>query len=400
VSVIPVCPASWSPKSHQRHWRPTGIWKWLDTLCGQCPHGVRARTPHIYTCQWSPSYSQFSFVYCALARALVCPPATPQIWTNSCRARHRLSAYDWWLHACTLLVIYIKLPVRCLICDHSFPPLVSGSVPNLNWYPFSMKNDNDGACSNFFSLVQICGHVPRRERHGSTPHGQESNYCTSTNLGVEWVSFHTETRQKQMSRNLIWISGHIKCPEIWFEFLDTSQDYWGVHNRVFSFQNLLDFSERKQTDLFSILLDCLIPEQLFLRTIVFDHPHLILSNLNCRRRAQTWCLYGQTHVRSWTQVLDPITAPHMYSEFVHLSNVQTCSVCTEHPSSAQTWIVHHLLFVFWSVKTRQKDTCCVQMFNARIELYAYTELNCASNMHICTVCCHDPAFKRPSFAFE
>jgi len=55
--VIPVCPASWSPKSHQRHWRPTGIWKGLSMLCGQCPHGLRARTPHKYTCQWSPSYS-------------------------------------------------------------------------------------------------------------------------------------------------------------------------------------------------------------------------------------------------------------------------------------------------------------------------------------------------------
>jgi len=78
-------------------------------------------------------------VCCALARALVCPPATPQIWTNSCRTRHRLRAYDWWLHTCTLLVMHIKLTVRCLSCEHSFPPLASGSVPNLDQYPFSMK---------------------------------------------------------------------------------------------------------------------------------------------------------------------------------------------------------------------------------------------------------------------
>jgi len=34
-------------------------------------------------------------------------------WTNSCRARHRLCTYDWRLHTCTLLVMYIKVPVRC-----------------------------------------------------------------------------------------------------------------------------------------------------------------------------------------------------------------------------------------------------------------------------------------------
>ena len=107
------------------------------------------------------------------ARALVCPPATPQIWTNSFRARHRLRAYDWWLHSWwlytrTWLVMYIKLSVGCLSCEHSFPPLVSG-CPNLNRYPLIMKDDNDGACSyNFFRLVQVCGHVPRRENLDKT----------------------------------------------------------------------------------------------------------------------------------------------------------------------------------------------------------------------------------------
>jgi len=67
VSVIPVCPASWSPKSHHWHWRPAGNWKGLSTLCGQCPHGLRARTPHAYTCQWPPSYSWCSSCWLSVA---------------------------------------------------------------------------------------------------------------------------------------------------------------------------------------------------------------------------------------------------------------------------------------------------------------------------------------------
>jgi len=60
VSVIPVCSFSWSPKSHHWHWRPAGNWKGLSTLCGQCTHGLRARTPHTYTCRCPPSYSRCS----------------------------------------------------------------------------------------------------------------------------------------------------------------------------------------------------------------------------------------------------------------------------------------------------------------------------------------------------
>jgi len=71
VSVIPVCPAR-SPKSHQGHWHPTGIWKGLSTLCGQCPHGLHARTPHVYACQWPPSYSQCPS-YCLSAAPLPGP---------------------------------------------------------------------------------------------------------------------------------------------------------------------------------------------------------------------------------------------------------------------------------------------------------------------------------------
>jgi len=40
---------------------------------------------------------------------------------------------------------------------------------------------------------------------------------------------------------------------------------------------------------FSILLDCSIQEQSYLRPIVFDHVCLIRSNLICRRRAQVQC---------------------------------------------------------------------------------------------------------------
>jgi len=83
----------------------------------------------------------------------------------------------------------------------------------------------------------------------------------------------------------------------------------------------------------------------------------------------------------------------MYSEFIHASNVQTCSARTEGPPWAQPWIFYHLLFVFGSVETTQKDAWCVQMlFNAGTEPYAYTEFKCASNMQICIVCRDDPAF--------
>jgi len=63
-----------------------------------------------------------------------------------------------------------------------------------------------------------------------------------------------------------------------------------VSATVFLVFRIYLMSQRKQTNLFSILLNCSIPEQLFLRTIVFDHPRLIHSNLICRHRAPTWCL--------------------------------------------------------------------------------------------------------------
>ena len=62
----------------------------------------------------------------------------------------------------------------------------------------------------------------------------------------------------------------------------------GVHKRVSSFQNLLDFWGRKRTNQFSILLDCSIQEQSYLRLIVFDHVCLIRSNLICRRLAPSF----------------------------------------------------------------------------------------------------------------
>ena len=88
---FPVCPASWSPKSHQRHWRPAGNWKDLSTLCGQCPHGLRARTPHAYTCRWVPSYSRCSsywsyFLIPKITSAALAPcrqlkGPQPAVWT-------------------------------------------------------------------------------------------------------------------------------------------------------------------------------------------------------------------------------------------------------------------------------------------------------------------------------
>jgi len=72
----------------------------------------------------------------SLARGLVCPAATPQIWTNICRARHRLRAYAWWLHMCTLQVMRIKLPVGCLSCEHLFLHVTSRFHPQPRSLPF------------------------------------------------------------------------------------------------------------------------------------------------------------------------------------------------------------------------------------------------------------------------
>jgi len=130
-----------------------------------------------------------------------------------------------------------------------------------------------------------------------------------------------------------------ECPEIWFEFLDTSRDYWSVRNRVVWFQNLLDFSERKRTNLFSILLDCSIPEQLFLRTFVFDHPRLILSNLICHRRGlrtritHTFtCRWPSRSVRWHSVSMSPsmVCLPATYEIWTNI-------YCTHHRLQVYAW---------------------------------------------------------------
>ena len=130
-------------------------------------------------------------------------------------------------------------------------------------------------------------------------------------------------------------------------------DYWGVRKRVSSFQNLLDFWGRKRTKQFSILLDCSIQEQSYLRLIVFDHVCLKRSNLICRRRAPVRCWWRQTHVYWWTQMLDTTTEPHMYSKFIDTWNMQICGEFSEHPSLEWPWILYHLLFWFGSVEIAQ-----------------------------------------------
>jgi len=111
---------------------------------------------------------------------------------------------------------------------------------------------------------------------------------------------------------------NVPSPEIWFVFLDSPRDYWGVRNRIFSFQNLLDFSERKRTNVFSVLLDCSISEQPLLRIIVFDHPRLIRSDLICRRRAP---MRFRWRTVPWTQ-LNVNMRPH--NSTAHVFQVHWC----------------------------------------------------------------------------
>jgi len=157
-----------------------------------------------------------------------------------------------------------------------------------------------------------------------------------------------------------------------------------------SFQNLLDFWGRKQTNQFSIVLDCSIQEQSYLRPFVFDHVRLIRSNLICRRRAPVQCWWRQTHVCWWTQMLDTTTAPHMYSKFIDAWNIKICGGCAEHPSLEWPWILYHLLFRFGSVEIAQKDMCCVQVIDVKPKPHAHAEFNCASNVQMCIVCSDSP----------
>jgi len=115
-----------------------------------------------------------------------------------------------------------------------------------------------------------------------------------------------------------------------------SRDYWGVRKRVSSFQNLLDFWGRKRTNQFSILLDCSIQQQSYLRLIVFDHVCLIRSNLICCRRAPSFVvriwIFGDSAKRFVLCAgIDFKTKPHAYAKFNRASNVQKCIVCSDRP---------------------------------------------------------------------
>ena len=82
-----------------------------------------------------------------------------------------------WPQVCRVKITCTKLPTNRFVsttkismkCVVNWIPLrirvrSRNTQPHLN-----MKDDNDGACSyNFFSLVQICGHVPRRENLNKT----------------------------------------------------------------------------------------------------------------------------------------------------------------------------------------------------------------------------------------
>jgi len=142
------------------------------------------------------------------------------------------------------------------------------------------------------------------------------------------------------------------------------------------------FGDVRKPNQFSILLDCLIQEQSYLRPIVFDPVCLIRSNLICRHLAPVRCWWQQTHVCWWTQILDTTTVPHMYSKFIDVWNMQICGGCAEHPSLEWPWILYHLLFGFGSVEIAQKDMCCVQV----IEPHTYVKFNHASNVQMCIVC--------------
>jgi len=176
VSVIPVCPAR-SPKSHQGHWHPTGIWKGLSTLCGQCPHGLHARTPHVYACQWPPSYSQCPSYYLSAA-------PLPGPWS----ARQRPHRFERIVVTLVTDCVHVHTTGDCTRVPCWW------STSNYPWgawaasTPFHLLHQVQSPTSidtrymkdirpgwqqwsvflHFFRLVQICGHVPRRENLNKT----------------------------------------------------------------------------------------------------------------------------------------------------------------------------------------------------------------------------------------
>jgi len=119
--VIPVVPTFGSPKLPQRRRHQTGIWKDEGMPRGQCSHGLRANITHTFTRQW-PARCVLWYSVSMSSASMVCLLTTYKIWTDICCAHHRLRAYAWWLHTCTLKAMHIKPFAGCLSCEHSFPP--------------------------------------------------------------------------------------------------------------------------------------------------------------------------------------------------------------------------------------------------------------------------------------
>jgi len=107
---------------------------------GWCPHTVCLQECLIHSNFDVPQVlSTAILVPClkSVPASLVWSLVTHQIWTNSGCAHHKLCAYAWWLHTCTLKVILIKLPAGCLSCEHSFPPPACKFCPQPSWLTFS-----------------------------------------------------------------------------------------------------------------------------------------------------------------------------------------------------------------------------------------------------------------------
>jgi len=178
--------------------------------------------------------------------------------------------------------------------------------------------------------------------------------------------------------------------------------HWLLKSMVVAFANLesrLGNCWRSRTLLFLILLNCSIRGQLFLRTIVLDHPRLIRSHLICCHRVRMWCwLPTDPCTQLDAIVIRPNNSTaHVFQVHWCIKRVNMQCVCwtpfirATINSPSESW-----LFMFGSTETAQKDACCVQMLDTRPKLHAYAKLNRASSVQ-CIVCSDHLLFKRPSF---
>jgi len=108
--------------------------------------------------------------------------------------------------------------------------------------------------------------------------------------------------------------------------------HWLLRSPVVAFANLdLRNWWRSLTLLLSVLLDCSIRGQLFLRTIAFDHPRLIRSNLICRRCARMRCRWRTDPSTQLDANVRPHNSTAHLFQVINASNVQICSVCAKNP---------------------------------------------------------------------